>query len=196
MRIDVRREDHLTLDSYAATSTAFEVREIVDVDALRSDVRDLPTRAAASPWIKDYDALPGNDPATWASKFDLGRCVILTAYIKDVQVGGAVVIVDPGDAARLGGPASFALIWDLRVAPIARRRGAGRALLVEAEAAAESIGLLGVEVETQDINVPACRLYAAAGYQLREVTPAAYGDMPSEVKLVWEKRVAARTQPH
>jgi hypothetical protein len=44
-------------------------------------------------------------------------------------------------------------------------------------------------VETQDINVPACRFYAAAGYVLVRVEPQAYPTLPDETRLIWQKQL-------
>lgn len=131
--------------------------------------------------------MPGNDPASWSSKFDTEHWLFLSAYIKDVGVGGAIVVVRPDDVAQLAGRASFALLWDIRVAASSRRSGVGRALLAEAEAIARNAGCIGVEVETQDVNVPACRLYAAADFRLRDVSPLAYSEAPRETRLTWDK---------
>ena len=45
-------------------------------------------------------------------------------------------------------------------------------------------------VETQDINVPACRFYEA-GYVLTEINPRASADLPDEVQLIWQKDLGA-----
>jgi len=188
--IEIRSEGHESLTTYAVISTAFEVREVVDVERLRSNWTILPTRSESPTWVKDYDAVPGNDPASWPNRFDVRRWLLFAAYVGEVRAGGAVVAVHSDDVADLGGRASFALLWDRRVAPPHRRRGVGRALLAAAEAAARDASCHGVEVETQDVNVPACRLYAAAGYRLRERTAGAYADAPRETRLIWNKPLA------
>jgi hypothetical protein len=40
-------------------------------------------------------------------------------------------------------------------------------------------------VETQNINVPACRFYAAQGCELRGIHPNTYPELPHEVQLLW-----------
>jgi ribosomal protein S18 acetylase RimI-like enzyme len=75
------------------------------------------------------------------------------------------------------------------VAPASRRRGIGRQLLAAAEDAARLAGCRSLDVETQDINVAACRLYSDGGYTLTAVIPEAYLEAPGETKLLWSKRL-------
>ena len=44
-----------------------------------------------------------------------------------------------------------------------------------------------VRVETQDVNVPACRFYHAHGFRLERVVLGAYPNLPNEVQLLWRK---------
>ena len=60
----------------------------------------------------------------------------------------------------------FALIWDIVVDPPFRRMGVGRRLIEQATGWARERGLPGVMLETQNINVAACRLYEASGFVL------------------------------
>src|SRR5437870_3439656 len=161
MTIEIRREKEDVLSEYASIPIAFEVREDIDVAALDLKPVSLPTRAV-TPRIKDYDALPHNDPASWSTRCHISDWVFLVAYAESQAVAGAVVITEASEVIRLGGRADNALLWDLRVAPDWRRRGLGRALLTAAEETAREAGAQALDVETQDTNVPACRLYASS----------------------------------
>jgi hypothetical protein len=44
-----------------------------------------------------------------------------------------------------------------------------------------------MKVETQDINVPACRFYAKHGFALRAADCFAYPTLPDETMLLWYK---------
>jgi hypothetical protein len=44
-----------------------------------------------------------------------------------------------------------------------------------------------MKVETQDVNVAACRFYTSAGYALANVERGAYPAFPDEVRLIFEK---------
>jgi len=84
----------------------------------------------------------------------------------------------------------LALLWDLRVAPDARRQGVGALLFQAAERWASMRGARRLKVETQNINVPACRFYASQGCTLGATDHTAYPDLPGEVQLLWHKELA------
>ena len=83
---------------------------------------------------------------------------------------------------------SLAIIWDIAVDPRFRRLGAGRRLIEQAVAWARERGLPGVMLETQNINVAACRLYESCGFVLGGFDACLYrGVMPGtrEIALFW-----------
>jgi ribosomal protein S18 acetylase RimI-like enzyme len=81
------------------------------------------------------------------------------------------------------------VLWDLRVASDARGKGVASALLRALEAKAETEGLVELKVETQNINVPACRFYAKSGFRLGAIDRSAYPTLPGEIQLLWYKSV-------
>lgn len=46
-----------------------------------------------------------------------------------------------------------------------------------------------LKVETQNTNVPACRLYRRMGCTLASIDRVAYADLPAETQLVWIKEL-------
>jgi hypothetical protein len=42
---------------------------------------DLRERHLSRPFVKDYDAIPGNHPAEWEKRFDLTKWGLLLAYV-------------------------------------------------------------------------------------------------------------------
>jgi hypothetical protein len=46
-----------------------------------------------------------------------------------------------------------------------------------------------MKIETQNINVPACRFYAKHGFILGAVNRFAYPELPDEVELIWCKEL-------
>ena len=83
------------------------------------------------------------------------------------------------------------MLWDLRVDPGSRGTGVGAALFRAAASWAKAQGCRQLKVETQDINVAACRLYLREGCQLDSVERGAYSGLPSEVRLIWSKPLIA-----
>jgi len=81
----------------------------------------------------------------------------------------------------------LALIEELAVDAMSRRRGVARELLAAAIAWAEAQGLAGLMLETQDNNVAACRLYESSGFELGGVDRLLYAGTShrDEVALFW-----------
>jgi ribosomal protein S18 acetylase RimI-like enzyme len=94
----------------------------------------------------------------------------------------------------LEGRDDLAVLWDLRVAPEARGRGVGSALFREVEAWARTRGCRELKVETQNVNVAACRFYAHMGCSLGALNSHAYPEVPDEVQLLWYRSLEARPQ--
>nr|ART39461.1 J331 [uncultured bacterium] len=87
----------------------------------------------------------------------------------------------------LEGRDDLAVIWDIRVSPEFRGRRIGSALFRVAERWARANGCRQLKVETQNINVAACRYYGAQGFQLMEANRHGYPEFPDEVQLIWWK---------
>lgn len=182
-------EDAESLAEYASISIAFETSHRLAVDSaalLDADGCFEPrlTETLPETIIKDYDAHPANHPLDWPTRFSVERWTFLAAYRSGVRVGGAVIIADDSNIELLDSPRDLALLWDLRVAREFRGRGIGSTLLQVAKAWAWANGFVRMRVETQDINVAACRLYARNGFRLESVNPGAYADLPHEVQLI------------
>ncbi len=99
------------------------------------------------------------------------------------------------DVDMLEGRDDLAVLWDFRVAPQERRTGVGSALFAGVERWARSRGCTELKVETQNINVPACRFYRSRGFTLRDVKEGAYPELPKEIQLLWYKRLRQRSGP-
>jgi len=178
-----------SLAAYASVSIAFETTMRVDTSAVATS-GDIRTSTLPTKLDKDYDAYPGSHPLDWPTRFNVGRWTFLAAYRAGVRVGGAVVIADDSQIELLEHRSDLALLWDLRVAPEVRGRGVGSALICVAQEWAWSNACSEIRVETQDINVAACRAYARHGFRVHAVNPNAYPDLPNEVQLLWSARLA------
>ena len=189
MTLTIIEEPRSRLAEYAQVRIGFTVAERFDDQALAALRHDAFAQAVAvsPPYWKDYDSYPGGHPSGWPGQFDLSRWTILAAYDRARRVGGAAIIVDDPQIDLLRDCPACALLWDVRVAPDARRQGVGSALLEAVEQHACERGARSLRVETQDVNVPACRFYNAQGFRLERATPEAYAELPNEVQLLWRK---------
>jgi len=189
MSLRIVEEPPTRLAEYAQVPIGFMVAEILVERACAALNHDAPLEAVAvSPaYWKDYDSYSGSHPSAWPQLFDLSRWIILAAYDRECRVGGATLIVNDPQIELLRDCSACALLWDIRVAPYARRQGIGTALLEAVERHAAERGAHSLRVETQDVNVPACRFYHAHGFRLERAIPGAYAALHNEVQLLWRK---------
>lgn len=181
-------EDRIeSLAEYAQIPIHFHVREIFDVVAPRRGLEGLRLRVRAvdPPYLKDYDIL--DPPTQWPLRFDMSRWGILAAIKHNVRIGGAVIAWDTEGVNLLAGRRDMAVLWDLRIAPDERGKGVGTDLFRAVEDWALARGVRWLKVETQNINVPACRFYARQGCILGSIDLFAYPTLPEETQLCWYK---------
>lgn len=191
MDVRVSEEPISALAELARVPIAFTVDRVFDVAAgAPLDGRALRERALAEPYVKDYDALAGEGPSQWARRFDVTPWGLLVARTDDRWVGGAVIACETDGLRLLEGRADLALLWDIRVMPALRGRGIGATLFRAAETWAAARGYRQLKVETQNINVAACRFYARQGCVLGAIDHVAYPELPGEVQLLWYKDLA------
>lgn len=185
----------VTLLRYASIPIAFLVESRYRVEPIRNGLGGwlLHEEPVAQPYVKDYDERDGEGPRRWAERFDLARWGILSAFDGHERIGGAAIALDTPEGSALHGFTGLAVLWDIRIHPGYRRAGVGSLLfprIVDWAAARRCTRLL---IETQNINVPACKYYARMDCELRAVHPDAYPDMPDEVQLLWYRRIARTT---
>jgi len=101
-----------------------------------------------------------------------------------------ILEVTPG-VDLLAGRDDVAVLWDVRVAPAQRGAGVGSALFRAAESWAGAHGCGKLKIETQNINIVACRFYRKMGCTLGRIDRFAYPELPDEVQLLWWKALGA-----
>ncbi len=189
-------ESTADLTDYARVSIAFDVRVVFDVGEPAADRASLvlTERRLERPYVKDYDAVDGDHPTHWARRFDLSKWIAFAARRGATRVGSAAVAFDTGEVELLEGRRDLAILWDLRVAPSARGQGVGTALFRAVEDWALARGCRELKIETQNVNVPACRFYASRGCELRAANRLFYPDLPEEIQLLWYKELPCGAQ--
>jgi GNAT superfamily N-acetyltransferase len=167
------------LEAYAAVPTAFVVTKVLVREVVPGGKFRLVERPVFAPWTKDYDSLPANHPTMWPEVFVDAEWDAFAAR-RDGQTVGEMVIVRWLSL-------SDAWIWDIRVRPELRRTGIGGALVSVANQWASERDCDVLRVETQNINVPACRFYRRARFTLERVDEDAYPTLPDEIQFIWSK---------
>lgn len=182
--IRVRLESITNISHYGLVPCAFQVVSELDVDALESQGL-LTERTVAPAYVKDYDALPENRPMDWPVKFDTSTWQLFSAFDGDTRVGGAMAIPNPVSGERT----ITAELWDLRVVPSLRGRGIGQALFDAVAQWCRDSHRASLLIETQHINVAACRFYQARGCVIQSMTRQAYPSLPNETRIVWRRNL-------
>lgn len=176
---------------YAAISIAYTVESMLRVEVVDGGLGGFRLAEEVLPesYVKDYDSQGDDHPGAWAKEFDLSRWGILLAREDGRPVGGAAVAVGAGvyplDRFQRR---DMAVLWDIRVASEARRQGVGKALFRRAAGWAKAHGYGQLGLETQNVNVAACRFYAQMGCQLGAIHRFGYAgcaDVAHEAMLLW-----------
>ena len=165
--------DHLADVNRCDSTFTVAARLVLDAADGIISYRTLPV----DPYLKRYPPDP-YDPAAYVGSPEKA---IYLAYL-DGQVVGQI---------RLGSWWNrFAYVEDIVVDPAHRRQGVGRALLEQAFTWARQGGFPGLMLETQNINVAACRLYERCGMSLGGFDTCLYQGLhpgTREAALYWYK---------
>jgi GNAT superfamily N-acetyltransferase len=187
LRIEITDYRSTDLAMYARIPISLEVNRVLGVVPLQGGLGGFAfsERQLDQSFVKDYDVI--ESPLKWPESFDMTNWAFFIAYSNGVPVGGATVAVDTSELVMLESRRDLALLWDIRVSPNKRRRGVGTKLFQAAEEWAKTKGCRQLKVETQNVNVPACRFYSKQGCLLGAVHRFAYPEFPDEVQLLWYK---------
>jgi len=185
--VEIIEESAGILQEYARIPISFEVCAMFDVQLL--DGGQLTERPVDTPWVKDYDAYAGEGPQRWVDHWDISNWGILSAFEKGFRIGGCAIACNTPGVMMLEGRKELAVLWDIRVAPQYRGKGIGGRLIESSIAWAQRHGCRQIKAETQNINVPACRLYARHGFKLNCINRHAYPELPDEIQLIWRKEL-------
>ena len=177
------------LAQYSTICTRFLVHSTFEIFGDSPDTFILTEHPEPQPWVKDYDT--HNPPSTLPSRWDLSNWGIFLATQDSIPVGGGIVAHQTPGVDMLMGLSDLAVLWDIRVAPDYRGQGLGRRLFETTTNWAKSRGCRDLHIETQNINVPACRFYQTMGCTLIRVTRHAYSEYSGEHQLIWHRSVPA-----
>lgn len=179
------------LPEYGRIPISFEVQSILDIQLIDGGFQGFrfSEKRIEPSWIKDYDAYEDQGPERWARRWDISSWAVISAFMDGNRIGGCVIAFDTPGVDKLEGRNDIAALWDLRVEPKCRRQGLGGHLVEAAIAWARQHRCTMLKIETQNINVPACRLYAKHGFVLGAMNRYAYRELPDESELIWCKEL-------
>jgi GNAT superfamily N-acetyltransferase len=172
---------------YATVPSRFEVKSILRPILLDNGLGGilLEETPIEKPYFKDYDSY-GEIPTDWPHKFDVSNWGFFLAMVEKRPVGAASVAFDTTGVFMLEARKDLSVLWDIRVRPDAR--GAGIPLLRNAANWSREHGCTQMKIETQNVNVSACRFYQRMGARLGEIHCHGYAAVPAvahEVMLNW-----------
>ena len=190
MDIKVEEIARSNLEEYAQIPIAFTVDSVLRVESVSGELGGLRLveEEVMRPYVKDYDAYENAGPLSWPRKFDIRNWAFFLSHSASWPVGGAAVAFNTPGVHMLAGRKDLAVLWDIRVHPDIRRSGLGTRLFGRAADWARERGCRQLKIETQNVNVPACRFYAKQGCHLGEINRYAYAGNPEvahEVMLIW-----------
>jgi GNAT superfamily N-acetyltransferase len=174
------------LNEYDRIPSNFLVRSILQPELFDGGLGGIRLHEVpvAEPYVKDYDI--DEKPSDWAQQFDVSRWGFFLAQQDGVPVGAAAVAFDTTGVFMLERRSDLAVLWDIRVVPAGR--GAGIPLFRRAAAWSRERGCTQMKIETQNVNLPACRFYQKMGARLGEIHRYGYAAVPHvahEVMLCW-----------
>ncbi len=189
MSIEVRELGPECLEQYAEVPIRFRVGSILRVEEVDRGLGGLLLREepVAEPYLRDYDAEDDEPLARWRKRFDVSNWGFFLAFDGTRPVGGATVAYRTPNVWMLDGRDDLAVLWDLRVHPDYRGQGVGTGLFQRVVDWARARDCRQLKIETQNINVRACRFYAAMGCHLGAINRYGYQDprVAGEVMLFW-----------
>lgn len=183
--VEIIEESVAALSDYEKVPTAFLVQSRFLVVPIKNGLDGLKfTEESIVPYVKNYDASESERPSQWHKRFDISHWGILSAFDGARRVGGAAIAWKTREI-NTEGREDSACLWDLRVHPDYRSKGIGHQLFNRAIQWARERKCVLLKVETQNVNVAACRFYARQGCELRGINRYAYGEALDEIQLLW-----------
>ncbi|HEX37923.1 MAG TPA: GNAT family N-acetyltransferase [Candidatus Cloacimonetes bacterium] len=177
------------LTEYSKIPIRFEVRSLYEVCGNETTSVNLIEKPVPKLWIKDYDAIKGEEPIRWAKQWDISNWGMLIAEHDRIWIGGCVLAYNTDGVHKLEGRDDITVLWDLRVHPDFRRKGIGKKLFESTIKWAKTRKCTELKIETQNINVPACKFYQKQGCLLDRINRFAYKNFPDEIEMMWSLKL-------
>jgi GNAT superfamily N-acetyltransferase len=187
MEVTIREESIEKLDGYTKVPMQFTAEFQYRVETVNNGLGGLLLiqESVTPPREIDVTADQNQELERCRKRWDTSLWGVLSAFAGEERVGGVVIAYKTEDVYNLEGRKDVAALYDFRVTPEYRRQGIGKQLFQAAIAWAHTRGCRIFRLETQNRNVPLCRLAAGQGCRLGTINQFAYPDTPGLVMLVW-----------
>jgi GNAT superfamily N-acetyltransferase len=139
-------------------------------------------------YVKDYDSYDDEGTERWVKRFNTHNWGFFLVLDGERPIGGATVAFDTPNVNMLDGRKDLAVLWDFRIHPDFRHQGIGTKLFGHVVEWSKKKECKQLKIETQNVNVPACRFYAKQGCKLGAINRYGYyGQLKVgyEVMLLW-----------
>ena len=186
--VEIREVGAESLPLYATIPASFMAESEFRIELVDSGLGGFRfIEEKVTPYLK-YDE-DDDDVLNWPKQYDVSKWGIFIAFDGDRPVAGAIVAIDmPAGMTTPFESEGIAILWDLRVHPDERRRGVGAEIFKCAADWAREKGCKQFKIETQNVNVPACRFYVKQGCKLGATHRYGYAgcsDVAHEAMLLW-----------
>lgn len=186
MKIQMLPVNEETLKRYCVIPSYVEVSSTLEVKTLEGfGGITFHEESVKKPYLKNYDE--HGEPFSWLN-FKTSKWVMFVLQDGEGLAGGLTIACKTPELRMLSGRDDLADVWDIRVRPDFKRKGIGTKLFTRAIEWSRSEGYRQLCVETQNVNVPACRFYLKQGCKLGAINRYAYCATPGvaeEVQLIW-----------
>jgi GNAT superfamily N-acetyltransferase len=185
--INIIEESASELLKYGEVSIALQVKTEFKIELLLNGLGGMIFKEVAveKPYCLDYDADKGEGPDRWLKMWNLENWRIISAYEGNKRIGGAVLAFNTPGVNMLEGRDDIAVVWDIRIDAAHRDKGVGTAIFKKCIEWSKQRGCKRIKVETQNINVNACKFYMKQGASIGSVDRYAYKDKPGVTQLIW-----------
>ncbi|MBN1160518.1 MAG: GNAT family N-acetyltransferase [Dehalococcoidales bacterium] len=169
-----------TIPSYVEVNTTLDMKTLKGFGGITFSEKKVKKL-----YLKNYDE--HGEPFSWLN-FNTSKWVMFIIQDGEIPAGGLTLACKTPELRMLNGRDDLADIWDIRIHPNLKRQGIGTKLFTRAVEWCRSEGYKQLCVETQNVNVPACRFYLKQGCNLGVINRYAYSAtsaVAGEVQLIW-----------
>ncbi|MBI9011448.1 MAG: GNAT family N-acetyltransferase [Clostridiales bacterium] len=185
IKIEIEKPNKENMLSYSKLSIDFFVESEYRLMKTNSGLGGLLIdEVLVTPYHKTYDREDDN-PSHLMEKFDLSNWFVISAYEGENLVGGALLAYNTKEINMLEGREDLTVLWDIRIDKDYRNKGIGHQLVNTCKKVSKELNCNRLKIETQNINVSACKFYVRQGAELTSFKEHCYEEYPNEIQFIW-----------